>query len=53
MISKKFKDTKTKANRRCKFCGRGKLHWADTQYGWTLFNPDGMTHFFKEKGRLR
>ena len=40
--SKKFKDSKTRA--RCKYCGIAPLHWADTEYGWQLFEKNGSHH---------
>ena len=42
MFSKKFKDSKTKAV--CKYCGKKKLHWSDTQWGWLLFDKNGKRH---------
>ena len=42
MFSKKFKDSKTKAQ--CKYCGKTKLHWSDTQWGWVLFDKKGKRH---------
>ncbi len=35
-LSKKFKDSKSPGV--CKYCGKNKLHWSFTQYGWLLFN---------------
>ena len=42
MFSKKFRDSKTRAI--CKYCGKVKLHWSDTQWGWLLFDKKGKRH---------
>ena len=45
--SKKFRESKTRA--KCKYCNSVKVHWADTEYGWLLFNKNGKRHKCKEK----
>ena len=45
--SKKFRESKTRA--KCKYCTSTKLHWADTEYGWLLFDKNGTRHKCKEK----
>ena len=48
--SKKFRESKTRAT--CKYCKATKLHWAVTEYGWQLFEKDGLRHNCKEKDEL-
>ena len=40
--SKKFRESKTRA--KCKYCDSTKVHWADTEYGWLLFDKNGKRH---------
>lgn len=28
----------------CNMCGKGGLHWEDTDEGWRLAGPNGMLH---------
>ena len=44
--SKKFRESKSMAQ--CKYCKTKKVHWADTEYGWLLFNKNGKRHKCKE-----
>ena len=45
--TKKFKESKFAT---CKYCKTNKVHWADTEYGWLLFNKkSGIQHKCKEK----
>lgn len=36
-FTKKFNDT-GRWDVRCKYCKKGGVHWALTQWGWLLFN---------------
>ena len=45
--SKKFRESKTRA--KCKYCDSTKVHWADTEYGWLLFDKNGKRHNCKGK----
>jgi hypothetical protein len=45
--SKKFRESKSVAI--CKFCKSNKVHWAQTEYGWLLYNKkSGKRHMCKQ-----
>ena len=44
--SKKFSEGSR--NAKCDFCKSNKVHWAQTEYGWLLFNKNGKRHLCKQ-----
>ena len=44
--SKKFSEGSR--NAKCDFCKSNKVHWAQTEYGWLLFNKNGKRHLCRQ-----
>ena len=35
----------------CKYCNKDGFYWADTQYGWRLFDAKGEQHMCRINGK--
>jgi hypothetical protein len=39
--------------KQCKYCGKKRLHWEETRWGWRLFNKDGEQHTCQQYWKAR
>lgn len=44
-------DEHDRPNRECKACGKGGLHWEDTDQGWQLYDAKFRKHVCNERSR--